>query len=100
MTMARIKKEEEKTRIERPYPRVTLERAIQVVTAIKEKNAGNPWQPEEVAKALGVGAKTGNFWYLTAGARDYSLTEGTSRSDRISLTGLGKKVAFPRSPEE
>jgi hypothetical protein len=96
----RKKEQEEKKKVDRPYPRVTLENAVRVVTAIKDKNAGNPWPPEEVAKALNVGAKTGPFWYLTAGARDYSLTEGTSRSEKISLTGLGRKVVFPKSPEE
>jgi hypothetical protein len=98
--MTTKQKEEEKKKVERPYPRVTLENAIRVVTAIKEKNAGNPWPPEEVAKALGVGSKTGPFWYLTAGARDYNLTEGTSRTEKISLTGLGRRVVFPKSPEE
>lgn len=94
------KAELERRKIDRPYPRVTLENALRVVGAIKEKNAGNPWPPEEVAKALDVGSKTGPFWYLTAGARDYSLTEGTSRTDKISLTGVGRRIAFPKSPEE
>jgi hypothetical protein len=98
--MAEKKKPTEQQRVERPYPRVTLENAIRIVTVIKDKNAGNPWPPTEVAKALGVGAKTGPFWYLTAGARDYSLTEGTSRTDKISLTGVGRRVVFPKSPEE
>jgi hypothetical protein len=99
--MAKNKAEkQEKARVDRPYPRVTLENAIRVITAIRDKNAGNPWPPIEVAKALNVGAKTGGFWYLTAGARDYSLVEGTSRTEKITLTGLGRRVVFPKSPEE
>lgn len=87
-------------RIERPYPRVTLENALRVSNAIKEKNAGNPWPPEEISKALGVGFKTGPYYYLTAGSRDYNLTEGTSKTEKISLTALGRTVNYPKSPEE
>lgn len=89
-----------KKKIDRPYPRVTLENALRVPSVLKEKNGGNPWHPEEIAKALGVGCKTGPFWYLTAGSRDYGLTEGTSRTAEISLTGLGRRVVYPQSPEE
>jgi len=84
----------------RSFPKVTLENALRIPIAIKEKNAGNPWPPEEVAKALGVGAKTGSFYYLTSGARDYKLTEGTSKSRKISIAALGKRVAYPSKPEE
>lgn len=94
------KKSNDKKRVDRSYPRVTLESAIRIATAIKDKNAGNPWPPEEVGRALGVGVKTGNFFYLTAGSRDYKLTEGTSKTEKISLTGLGRKVVYPKSPEE
>ena len=87
-------------RVERPFPRVTLEKALRIPTAIKGKNAGNPWPPEEIAKALKVGAKTGSFYYFTAGARDYHLTEGSSKTEKISLTALGRRVLYPASPEE
>ncbi|GAB1268364.1 hypothetical protein NBRC116493_16170 [Aurantivibrio infirmus] len=86
-------------RITWPFPRVTLENALRVPTALKEKNAGNPWPPAEVGKALSMGMST-RFYYLTAGARDYNLTEGTRDAAKISLTALGKKVLYPRSPEE
>ena len=86
-------------RITWPFPRVTLENALRVPSALKEKNAGNPWPPVEVGKVLGMGKST-TFYYLTAGARDYNLTLGTRDANKISLTGLGKKVLYPRSPEE
>jgi hypothetical protein len=38
-------------RIERPFPRRTLEQALRVPKAIKEHNGGNPWPADEVAKA-------------------------------------------------
>jgi hypothetical protein len=96
--MPQKKKEQKPTG--RPYPRVTLETALRVPLGIKDKNAGNPWPPSEVAKALGVGFKTGNFYYITAGARDYHLTEGTSKTEKIALTPLGKRVVYPNTPEE
>jgi hypothetical protein len=84
---------------ERNFPRVTLEDAIRVPTAIKEKNAGNAWDPSDVAKAVGIGAKTGKFFYLTAGSRDYGLTVGTKASKKIELTELGKALVYPDSPQ-
>src|SRR3954471_20149138 len=87
-------------RVERPYPRVTLESALRIVTALKEKNAGNPWPPEEIGRALSLGSKTGSFFYLTAGAREYGLTDGSSKAEKIALTALGRRVAYPKSPEE
>jgi nucleoside 2-deoxyribosyltransferase len=88
-----------KTRVERSFPRVTLQDALRVPTAIKEKNGGNPWLPQEIAKAVNVGAKTGKFYYLTAGSRDYGLTEGTRDSKRIALTALGRAVVYPPSAQ-
>src|SRR5580698_6518754 len=90
---------ERKSKAGRTYPRVTLQEALRISTALKDKNAGNPWAPEDIASAAGIGKKTGKFFYLTAGARDYGLTEGTSASQKISLTELGKAVAYPASPE-
>ncbi|WP_211210658.1 hypothetical protein [Arhodomonas aquaeolei] len=98
--MAKDGEKGERKRVDRPFPRMSLEKALRVPTAIKEKNAGNPWPPEEVAKALGVGPKTGNFYYLTAASRDYGLTEGSSRTEKISLSHLGRRVLYPNSPEE
>jgi hypothetical protein len=86
--------------VDRPFPRVTLEDALKVATAIKDKNGGNPYASEDVAKALKLGAKGGHFWYLTAGARDYGLTTGTRETEKISLTELGRLVVYPATPAE
>src|SRR5258707_12662037 len=53
-------------RIERPFPRVTLEDALRVPTAIKEKNGGNPYASEYVDAALLLGTKSSRFFYLSA----------------------------------
>jgi len=82
----------------RPFPRKTLEEALQIPRAIKENNGGNPWPPSEVRKALGIG-NTNNFFYLTATSRDFGLTEGTRDAATIGLTELGRKAVYPASPE-
>jgi hypothetical protein len=100
MTDPMPEQSERKKRVDRPYPRVTLENALRLPHQIKDKNGGNPWPPEEVAKALKVGVKTGTFWYLTAGARDYGLTEGTSRTSEITLTALADALSIRRRPKK
>ena len=85
--------------IDRPYPRRTLEDAFNVANAIKTGNNGNPWPPDQVAKALGMGTGS-SFFYLTQAARDFGLTEGTRDAAKISLTGLGRKAVFPSSPQD
>src|SRR3954468_14456383 len=73
----------------RPFPSVTLAKALPVAQKIKELNGGNPWSPESIARALDVGAKSAKFYYLTAATRDFGLTTGTRDSAMIALTQLG-----------
>lgn len=76
-----------------PFPRATLEKALQVPLALKEHNGGNPWDPDEVRKA--VGAPVGNAWfYLTAASRDYGLTSGTRDATKIALEDLGRNIVY------
>ena len=87
-------------RIERPFPRVMLQEAIKVPLAIKDKNGGNPWTPDQVAKAVSFGPRASGFFYLTAAARDFGLTEGTRDSDEISLTDLGRRLVYAENPDQ
>lgn len=87
-------------RASKPYPQVTLESAITVAQQIKAKNGGNPWATVDVAAAVSLGAKTNEFYYLTAASRDFGLTEGTRNTAQISLTDLGRKLVYARTPEE
>jgi hypothetical protein len=80
---------------DRPYPRRTLEQALRVPRALRDHNGGQPWPPPEVANALGLGAKSGNFFYLTSASRHYGLTEGTSQASEIALTDLGRRAVYP-----
>jgi hypothetical protein len=89
-----VKKTEKPTKTTVKFPRVTLEEAMKVPLAIKEKNGGNPWATEEVAKAVEMGPKTNPFFYLAAGARDYGLTTGSRDSARFELTALGRDIVY------
>ena len=68
--------------------------------ALKQYNNGNPWSTEEVAKALKLGPKSGNFFYITASAKDHGLTEGTRESAEIKLAPLGRQAVYPANAEE
>ena len=84
---------EKKGRTRWPFPRATLEEALKIPYALKDHNGGNPWEPEEIRKAVGAGA--GNAWfYLTAASRDYGLTTGTREAERIALADLGRDIVY------
>ncbi|MCG7941446.1 MAG: hypothetical protein N0C88_21725 [Candidatus Thiodiazotropha lotti] len=83
----------------RIFPRVTLQKALEVPKKIKELNGGNPWEPEQLAEVFDLGVKANNLYYLTAASRDYGLTKGTSRADSISIEELGSQILFAPDPE-
>src|SRR2546423_1627820 len=85
---------------QRNFPRRALEEALRIPQALKEYNGGNPWPSGEVGKAIGSGAKSSNFYYISAAARDYGLTEGTRDTAEISLTPLGRRAVYPQSGDE
>lgn len=83
----------------RTYPRVTVENALFVAKALKDRNGGNPWRTEEVANALGIARTNNRFFYQTAASRDYGFTVGTRDAAEISLTELGRQAVYPSGPE-
>ncbi|HVW30437.1 MAG TPA: hypothetical protein VHC69_34005 [Polyangiaceae bacterium] len=84
----------------RTFPRESLERAVRVASALRDKNGGKPWPPQDIANVLDLSATSTAFFYLAAAARDYGLTEGGRDSAMISLTELGKALVYPASAEE
>ncbi len=87
----------DKKKLKWSFPRVTLEQALRIPIAIKDLNGGNPWEPEEIRKA--ISASTGNsYFYLTAGSRDYGLTVGTRDTEKISLADLGRDIVYAGNP--
>jgi hypothetical protein len=83
----------------KPFPSVTLEEAVKVPLEIKEKNGGNPWSPADLAVALGTSHKSTPFFYLTAGSRDYGLTEGTRYTEKITLAEIGKRFVYAKDKD-
>jgi hypothetical protein len=84
---------------QRTFPRRTLDQALRIPRALKEKNGGNPWEPGQVAKAIGLGAKGGNFYYIAAASRDYGFTVGSRDTAEIALSELGRRAVYPPSDE-
>jgi hypothetical protein len=83
------------TKQQRPYPARTLEEALAIPQAIRDKNNGNPWATDDVAQAaLGVRKNNNKFFYAAAAARDYGLTVGTRDTEKIELGALGRDIVF------
>jgi hypothetical protein len=78
----------------RPYPRASLEDALKIPYALKEKNGGNPWPPADVAAAIGLSHKNTDFFYIAASSRDFGLTEGSRDSEFIALTEFGRDLSL------
>jgi hypothetical protein len=81
------------------FPRATLEKALSIPNAIKNLHGGNPWEPEEIRKAIGVGTGGNAWFYLTAASRDYGLTIGTSGAEKIGLSDLGRELEYAPNPQ-
>lgn len=83
----------------RPYPRVSLERALAIPMALKEKNGGNSWPAKELAGGVGLSPKNVDFYYLLSASKKFGLTEGAKLTGEVSLTPLGRSIVFTGSPE-
>jgi hypothetical protein len=90
---------DKKARVKWEFPRATLEEALKIAYAIKDHNGGNPWEPEEIRKAIGAGTGGNAYFYLTAASRDYGLTVGTNAADKIALTDLGRDLVYAPDAE-
>jgi len=83
------------SRSQRPFPARTLEEALSIPKAIREKNNGNEWDTDLVAKASAdLTSKSNKFFYLAAASRDYGLTIGSRDTDKIGLAPLGREIFF------
>ncbi|HUX65048.1 hypothetical protein [Sulfuricella sp.] len=87
------------SKAKRTFPHVSIEECRKIADSIKQFNAGNPWAPKDIASTLEMGMSN-NFFYLTAGSRDYKLTIGTRDTDKIELSDLGRRLVYPKSPQE
>ena len=82
------------SKAQRPFPARTLEEALAVPNAIREKNNGNDWPSQQVAQALDVSKRGMKFFYVAGASRDYNLTTGSRDTEKIGLTDLGRAIFF------
>ncbi len=90
------KKPSSTAKAKRTFPLFDIEESRKIPDVIKQLNAGNPWDPKDIAAAIGM-AMANNFYYLSASSRDYGLTLGTRDTEKIELSELGKKLVYPKS---
>lgn len=95
-----VKTKSSRAKPKRPFPKFSIEECRKIADAIKLYNAGKPWTPQEIAKAINAGPKTNDYFYLTAASRDYGLTVGTRDTEKIELAPLGMTLAYPKNQVE
>lgn len=83
----------------RAFPFFTLEKALPVASAIKEKNAGNPWPPTEVAKAIGYSERSSSIDNVLRSSAMYGLTTGTRAASHLTLEKLGRDIVYAPTAE-
>jgi hypothetical protein len=87
-------------RIERPYPRRSLEDAVRVPVALREQYGGNGRPPDEVAVVLGYpSAASSAFFYQASASRDFGLTTGGRDASEIALDDRGRRYAYAESDQ-
>lgn len=84
----------------KPFPPTTLEEAINLADAIRDYNAGQPFDRLLLADALGIKPSSSNFRDLLKAGYQYGVTNGSEKSEKISLTPLGTKLTKPMNPGE
>jgi hypothetical protein len=93
-------KKKRKPRESSAYPKRSLMDALQIANAIKEHNAGNPYDRLDLAKAVSKSPTSSEFRMLITASGQFGLTEGSYAASSISLTPLGRSIVFPQSPSE
>jgi hypothetical protein len=89
----------EPQKLKASFPCHTLQNALTLAQAIKEKNGGNPWRSDQAAEAVGMRRKTTGFFYFAAASRDYGLTVGGRDTETIELKPLGRDIVYATSQE-
>lgn len=100
MSDATSEEKKRRTRESSAYPKRSLMDALQIANAIKEHNAGNPYDRLDLAKAVNRSPSSSEFRMLITSSGQFDLTEGSYAASNISLTPLGRSIVFPESPSE
>jgi predicted nucleotide-binding protein len=89
-----------KRRVQSDFPKVPLEDAVRIASAIEEANGGSPYPPNDTAFALNLSPGSSHWRTLTAASFKYGLTTGTYKSERLEITVLGQRITAPTSSED
>lgn len=73
---------------------------MNLADAIRDYNAGQPFDRLLLADALGIKPSSSNFRDLLKAGFQYGLTVGSEKSEKISLSPLGTKLTKPMNPAE
>jgi predicted nucleotide-binding protein len=84
----------------KPFPPTALEEAINLADAIRDYNAGQPFDRLLLADALGIKPSSSNFRDLLKAGYQYGVSSGSEKSENISLTPLGTKLTKPMNTLE
>jgi predicted nucleotide-binding protein len=76
-------------------PNCSLEDALRIGHAICDNYAKAPTKPLQIALALGLDLGAGQFRMLCGASSAYGLTQGSYRSEVISLSDLGRRILVP-----
>jgi hypothetical protein len=82
------------------FPRVSLEKALEIARVLWEQFGGAPTEPHQIAIALKSSPASSSWRILTGSSIAYSLTDGGYNSKNIVLTSLGKSVVAPTADGE
>lgn len=80
-------------------PRHTLEQAKQVAEVLYNVFAGQPTPATSIAKALGVGPKSGQFRQLMSSALAYGIVN-KEKANVFALSEIGRKIVAPAFENE
>lgn len=76
----------------RPFPRHSLEEALQIGQKIQDERGGLQFKKLLLADALGIKPSSSEFRDLLSSSYKYGLTEGTEKASDVFLTPLGKQA--------
>lgn len=82
------------------FPQDTLQEALQIATAIRDQNAGRPFNRLLLAQAIDRSPGSSALRSLITSSAKYGLTIGNYNSQEIELSDLGRSALYPRTDEE
>jgi len=84
--------DDKKKRVVRPFPKHSIEEALQVAQKIQDERGGKPFNRLLLAESLGIKPSSSDFRDLLSSSYKYGLSDRTEKASDISLTQLGSEA--------